>query len=37
MHTSNGKEQPEMEDYVAERDPVKEEGAGIRRWKLKLC
>jgi hypothetical protein len=35
MDTSNGKEQPKMQEDVAGRKEVKEEEAGSRKWKLK--
>jgi hypothetical protein len=35
MDTSNGKELPKMQEDVAGRKEVKEEGAGIRKWKVK--
>jgi hypothetical protein len=35
MDTSNGKEQPKMQEDVARNKEVKEEGAGRRNWKLK--
>jgi hypothetical protein len=34
MDTSNGKEEPKMQEDVAGRKEVKEEGAGRRKWKL---
>jgi hypothetical protein len=35
MDTSNGNEWPKIEEDVAGRKEVKEEGAGRRKWKLK--
>jgi hypothetical protein len=35
MDTSNGKEEPKMQEDVARRKEVKEEDAGGRKWKLK--
>jgi hypothetical protein len=35
MDTSNDKEEPKMQEDVAGRNEVKEEGAGRRKWKLK--
>jgi hypothetical protein len=35
MDTSNGKEEPKMQEDVAGRKKVQEEGAGRRKWKLK--
>jgi hypothetical protein len=35
MDTSNGKEEPKMQEDVAGRKKVKEEVAGRRKWKLK--
>jgi hypothetical protein len=35
MDTSYCKKQPKMQEDVAGRKEVKEEGAGIRKWELK--
>jgi hypothetical protein len=35
MDTSNGKEEPKMQEDDASMKEVKEEGAGRRKWKLK--
>jgi hypothetical protein len=35
MDTSNGKEEPKMQEDVSGRKEVKEEEAGRRKWKLK--
>jgi hypothetical protein len=35
MDTSNGKEEPKIQEDVAGRKEVKEEDAGRRKWKLK--
>jgi hypothetical protein len=34
MDTSSCKEEPKMQEDVARRKEVKEEGAGRRKWKL---
>jgi hypothetical protein len=35
MNTSNGKEQPNLQEDIAGRKEVEEEDAGSRKWKLK--
>jgi hypothetical protein len=35
MDTSNGKEEPKMQEDVVGKKEVKEEGAERRKWKLK--
>jgi hypothetical protein len=35
MNTSNGKENPKIQEDVAGRKEVKEEETGRRKWKLK--
>jgi hypothetical protein len=35
MDTSNGKEEPKMQEDFAGRKEVKEEESGRRKWKLK--